>query len=85
MGLFDLVKGFFRKLAAPAEDPRLAYPAYAARNEELIQELKTARARLASSRGQLETKVAEAREKLSQLSSGKGNDPVADQLGAMAE
>ena len=85
MGLFDAVTGFFGKLTASAEDPRLTYPASVARHEELIEELKTARARLASSRGQLESKVADAREKLSQLSSGKGNDPVSDQLGAMAE
>ena len=63
MGLFDAVKGMFKDLAAGAEDPRFANPAYAARHDELIEELKTARARLASSRGQLESKVGEARAK----------------------
>ena len=43
MGLFDAVKGMFKDLAAGAEDPRLANPAYAARHDELIEELKTAR------------------------------------------
>ncbi len=85
MGLFDAFKGMFKDLAAGAEDPRLANPAYAARHDALIEELKTARARLASSRGQLESKVAEARAKLTELASSDANDPVSEQIGGMIE
>ena len=85
MGLFDSVKGFFQSIGTGAEDPRLTNPAYAARHDELIEQLKAARARLASSRGQLETKVAEARAKLSQLASGDTKDLVSEQLRTMIE
>ncbi len=80
MSIFGKFKEWVEVLAAPAEDPRQALAYTLQRHGQLMEKVRTARAKLASSKKELELKLSEARAK-PMLSDPEGPlDPFAEQL-----
>lgn len=73
-------KGWVKRLLAPAEDPRLTSAPAAERQQEVLEKVRQARAKLVSSKNQLQAKVAEGRERQRQLDAQAAQDPFALQL-----
>ena len=83
MSIFGKFKEWVEVLAAPAEDPRQALAYTLQRHGQLMEKVRTARAKLASSKKELELKLSEARAK-PMLSDPEGPlDPFAEQLRQM--
>ena len=79
------MKQMLQSLAAPAEDPRETFPAPAARHQDLLDQVRSARVSLAASRQELEVKVTSARAKLDELAEGQAHDSVVQQLRGLVE
>ena len=61
MGILSPLKEWLKGLAAPAEDPRLAYADASQRHRELMGKVRRAREKLAASKTDLETRLTEAK------------------------
>lgn len=71
-----MLKGWLKKLIAPAEDPRKTFSP----PQELLQKVALARANLASAKSQLMIKIAQAKQKFERLQAQKTQDPSALQI-----
>jgi len=75
-----MVKGWLKKLLAPAEDPRKTYSPAQERPQELLQKVSRARVNLAAIKSQLLAKIAQAKQKHERLQSQGTQDPFALQI-----
>ena len=65
--LIRIFRSWLHALLAPAEDPRKAYAAAYQRQQELLLKVRQAQSNIVASKDKLQTKTAEAREKLPQM------------------
>ena len=67
-----MLKNWFKKLLASAEDPRKIYPPSKERPQELLQKVIQARTNLEAAKNQLKSKIDQTRQKRDRLKSQEG-------------
>ncbi len=83
MKIYEGIKDAMRRLLAPAEDPRVAYPNSGHRHDRLIEQVHQARSGLDAARSRLEAHISAVRRSRLPSLNAQPQNPFQEQLAAL--